>query len=577
MKHHRSFVFMPLLLWALTSMHGLAGAPRVWIVNETRHVLRSEPPGDLREANLCVARNEWGSFQILVRADAPVQGLRVEASELSGPGGHEPGRIQVRLYREHQLYLDHGTYRNADFKPDWYPDPLIPFEHPTTGEKLRDARFKAVPFDLPAAQTHGFWVDLYAPSNAVAGEYRGAVRVMAGQDQVAEIPLKLTVWNFMLPSVPAMETEFGSPASQLRAYYRQRAAKGKDAAPRNWAAIEAQCAQLLSEHRLNAVPPGEMLRPVLQPDGSFRIPAEKLLALRDFVQRYHVNAVQTPHPSEAVKDPESERDRLRAWLAAFDLAAKELNQPRLLFYTYLKDEPNTLEDYRYVQKWGRAVREAKSVVKVLVVEQPWTAPGEGGADSAWGDLYGAVDIWCPLFSLHRQESAAKRQALGETIWTYTALCQGSPTPWWHIDFPLLNYRVPAWMAWRDGMKGLLYWGGLSYWRQTEDAWTQAPFYTGNGRPQQGEKDIVFNGEGSLVYPAQAVGYDGVVPTIRLKALRDASEDYEYLAILQRLGKAAEAQKVVRSLTQTFFQWEKDPAAYEQARARLAALILSGSQ
>lgn len=577
MKHHRSFIFVSVLLLAGSSTHGFAGTPQVWIVTETRHVLRSEPPGNVREANLCVARNEWGSFQILVRAEAPVQGLRVEASELSGPGGHEPGRIQVRIYREHQLYLDHGTYRNADFKPDWYPDPLIPFEHPTMGEKLRDARFKAVPFDLPAAQTHGFWVDLHAPSNAVAGEYRGAVRVMAGQDQVAEIPLKLTVWNFMLPPVPAMETEFGSPASQLRAYDRQRAAEGKDAAPRNWAAIEAQCAQLLSEHRLNAVPPGEMLRPVLQPDGSFRIPAEKLLALRDFVQRYHVNAVQTPHPSEAIKDPESERDRLRAWLAAFDLAAKELNQPHLVLYTYLKDEPNTLEDYRYVQKWGRAVREAKSVVKVLVVEQPWTAPGEGGADSAWGDLYGAVDIWCPLFSLHRQESAAKRQALGETIWTYTALCQGPPTPWWQIDFPLLNYRVPAWMAWRDGMKGLLYWGGLSYWRQTEDAWTQAPFYTGNGRPQQGEKDIVFNGEGSLVYPAQAVGYDGVVPTIRLKALRDASEDYEYLAILQRLGKAAEAQKVVRSLTQTFFQWEKDPVAYEQARARLAALILSGSQ
>ena len=215
MKRHRSFVFMPLLLWALTSIHGFAAAPRVWIVTETRHVLRSEPPGNLREANLCVARNEWGSFQILVRADTPVQGLRVEASELSGPGGREPGGIQVRLYREHQLFLDHGTYRNADFKPDWYPDPLIPFEHPMAGEKLRDARFKAVPFDLPAGQTHGFWVDLYASSNAVAGEYHGTVRVMAGQDQVAEIPLKLTVWNFMLPPVPALETEFGSPASAV--------------------------------------------------------------------------------------------------------------------------------------------------------------------------------------------------------------------------------------------------------------------------------------------------------------------------------------------------------------------------
>ena len=203
------------------------------------------------------------------------------------------------------------------------------------------------------------------------------------------------------------------------------------------------------------------------------------------------------------------------------------------------------------------------VVKVLVVEQPWTAPGMGGADSAWGDLYGAVDIWCPLFSLHRQESAAQRQALGETIWTYTALCQGPPTPWWHIDFPLLNYRVPAWLAWRDGMKGLLYWGGMSYWDKTDDPWTQAPSYAGNGRLQQGEKGIVFQGEGSLVYPARAVGYDGIVPTIRLKALRDAIEDYEYLAIFDRLGKAAEARTLVRSLAKSFFQWEKDPAAYER--------------
>jgi len=132
------------------------------------------------------------------------------------------------------------------------------------------------------------------------------------------------------------------------------------------------------------------------------------------------------------------------------------------------------------------------------------------------------------------------------------------------------------MAWRDGMKGLLYWGGMSYWRQSEDPWTQAPFFTGNGQPQQGEKGILYQGEGSLVYPARAVGYDGVAPTIRLKALRDAIQDYEYLAMLERLGEAAEAQQVVRALTRTFFQWEKDPAAYEQARAKLAAMIVGAA-
>jgi hypothetical protein len=220
------------------------------------------------------------------------------------------------------------------------------------------------------------------------------------------------------------------------------------------------------------------------------------------------------------------------------------------------------------------VREAKSAVKVLVVEQTWTAPGQGGADAAWGDLYGAVDIWCPLFSLHQQESAAQRQALGETIWTYTALCQGKPTPWWHIDFPLLNYRVPAWMAWRCRMRGLLYWGGMSYWAKVDDPWQQAPYYAGSGKLQQGQKGIVFQGEGSLVYPARAVGYDGIVPTIRLKALRDAVEDYDYLALLEGQGQAAAADEIVKPLAESFFAWERDPAAYEQVRAKLAALILA---
>ena len=73
-----------------------------------------------------------------------------------------------------------------------------------------------------------------------------------------------------------------------------------------------------------------------------------------------------------------------------------------------------------------------------------------------------------------------------------------------------------------------------------------------------------------------MGYDGIVPTIRLKALRDGIEDYEYLAILDRLGKAAEARKLVRSLTESFFQWEKNPAAYEKTRAKLAALIVEAS-
>jgi hypothetical protein len=549
----------------------VAGAEwQVWTLAETRHILRSERPANLALVQLGAARNEWVSFQVLIRSDTPTSGIRVAAGDLLGAGGVGLRGAEARLYRQHQLRLETGTYRNDAFQPDWYPDPLIPFQHPATGKELAGARLTAVPFDLPARETHGFWVDLFVPAGTPPGDYRGVYRVTAGTGSVREIPVCLTVWNFTLPPTPTLVTEFGSPS--LRDYYRRQSKAGGQAEPSDWAGIEAQCAGMLSEHRFNATPPAAMLSPQPQPDGAFRIPSSQVRALQEFVDRYHVNALQIPHPSTAVKDPVAQRHTLNAWLAAFDQAAQELHRPQVGFYTYLRDEPNTLEDYRYVQTWGRAIREAKSVVKVLVVEQPWTEPGLGGADSAWGDLHGAVDIWCPLFSLHRPASAIQRQALGESIWTYTALCQGPPTPWWHIDFPLLNYRVPAWMAWRDGMNGLLYWGGFSYWNQTPDPWAQAPCYAGNGLPQQGQKGLLYYGEGSLVYPASAVGYDGIVPSIRLKALRDAIEDYEYLAILQRSGKTADAQKIVRSLTGSFFQWEKDPAAYETARARLAAMI-----
>ena len=84
------------------------------------------------------------------------------------------------------------------------------------------------------------------------------------------------------------------------------------------------------------------------------------------------------------------------------------------------------------------------------------------------------------------------------------------------------------------MSGLLYLGGMSYWRAVEDPWTDPWTY---GRP-----DRVYNGEGTLVYPGRAAGYEGIAPSLRLKALRDSVEDYEYLSILERSGLAAEAQE-----------------------------------
>ncbi len=542
------------------------GAWSVWTLSRTERVLRGSPPGKGTDVRLAAARGEVESFQILMRSDKRVRGISLVPDDLIGPGDAAIRAEAAVLYRQHALHITVPTHRNDAFQPGWYPDGLIPFRHPVTGKSLSGARLQAVPFDLPRHETHGFWIDLPVPPDARPGEYRGTYRLSGEGVPAVEVRVTLTVWDFVLPRVSTLQTALGSPAARMRGYYRPRAEQGKETEPVDWEAVEAQCANLLSRHRINATPPSGSLEPVIQPDGSFRIADDQIAAFRAFVDQYHVNAFCVPHPSRAVKDPVAQKDKLHEWLAAWDQAAERLDRP-VLFYTYLRDEPNDAEAYRYVQKWGRAIREANSVVKVLVVEQTWPQKEE------WGDLYGAVDIWCPLFSLFKPEPAAERQAAGETIWTYTALCQRDKTPWWHTDFPLLHYRVPAWTAWRYRIRGLLYWGGMSFWKQVDDPWTEP----GTLDRRQDGRGPLFNGEGSLLYPARAVGYEGIAPSLRLKALRDGIEDYEYLAVLERLGLAAPAQEVVLGLTPSWFTWEPNPSAYDAARAELAAMIVASQK
>ncbi len=111
----------------------------------------------------------------------------------------------------------------------------------------------------------------------------------------------------------------------------------------------------------------------------------------------------------------------------------------------------------------------------------------------------------------------------------------------------------------------MYWGSLTHWSEVADPWTEPGTFHPRG--------LVYNGEGSLVYPARDVGYDGIAPSLRLKALRDSIQDYEYLAILDRLGRAAEAEKIVVPLADSWFHWDPDPEHYDAARAELARLIV----
>ena len=110
------------------------------------------------------------------------------------------------------------------------------------------------------------------------------------------------------------------------------------------------------------------------------------------------------------------------------------------------------------------------------------------------------------------------------------------------------------------MTGLLYWTTV-YWEQVKDSWLDQLTYRGR-----------YNGEGSLFYPGADAGFAGPVTSIRLKNIREGMEDYEYFKILEDLGDREFVDAKVREISQTWFEWEKNPDKLYQVREEIAKRI-----
>ena len=103
------------------------------------------------------------------------------------------------------------------------------------------------------------------------------------------------------------------------------------------------------------------------------------------------------------------------------------------FYAYLKDngwekgayyfpvsEPNSKEAYDRVRALAQLVHEAEPSIRFLCTEQPYTQ------DAAWGDLHGAVDVWCPLFTFFDSEtSGSSPRTRRSSLDLYGTLSEGS--------------------------------------------------------------------------------------------------------------------------------------------------------
>jgi hypothetical protein len=491
--------------------------PAVWVVSSLTRVLRGDTPLQLTTPHLYAARGEYEAFQIAVRA--PTSGLTLQsaaASDLTNGAGGSLSGSNITLYREHYVQVTtsspdrHGS--NRSLGPGWYPDALIPFVNPNTGAPLTGGAYQAAPYTVDPAGTLAIWVDVWVAPGTSPGDYAGLVTLSTDQGNLS-VPWTLTVWNFTLPLKSTLRSAFlyGNTSS-------------------------------LSEDE-------ELLRNRIEP---LREPSWEQSTL---ISSFGLGDVALPFWSGA----DTNNCTMSAAPSANQIQASVASQTAGLSpYIYSADEiGNCPSLFPTMQQWAQNVHQAG--ISNLVVIPPTPALYDDGT----GTGRSAVDIWVVLPMQYNAASIAQVEAKGNEVWSYNALVQDGYSPKWLIDYDPIDYRIQAgFLSQSQGLTGVLYW--------RVDQWSPDPWNNVNNAGQFGSGN--YPGEGLLVYPGQDVGLSGVVPSMRLKQLRDGIEDYEYVAILKSLGRGDWALGLAGSVAPDWKNWTRDANALEAVRRQLGGQI-----
>ena len=480
--------------WAPAQADGAAATLRVWTETSLTKAFPGSPPTGRRSVWLDACRNEWESFQIVLRSGQLLRRVTVSVSDLPGAGATVPaGGIQV--FCEHFVRIESPSGNLVGEQREW-PDALLPMA------VLRHA-------EAPAGRNLAFWVSVFVPPRTPPGIYRGTATVSAGGRVKARLPVVLRVWDVELPAANRLGATAALYYDAIREYYNKHYRAGRpplaEGSP-EWQALKERYYRFLLEYRIS---PYDLPVPLDSP------------AAGRFLGDARAPRFRLPWLGDDAKAAESVgRLQAQGWAA------------RGFYYQY--DEPRA-EQYPGVRDLSDRLRRIAPSLPYLLTLFPTP------------DLEGAVDIWCPdigdTFGLgyldHEALAAERRAGTGRSTppagrrtpretWWYTMCVPRAPYPTWLVDDDASAHRIFFWMQALRGITGFVY-SMVHGW--TEDPYRDVSSFAGS------------NGDGLLLYPGEAFGGIGPFPSIRLQVIRDGIEDYE---LLHLLGEVRSAECGVRS-------------------------------
>jgi hypothetical protein len=531
-------------------------------------------PGD--SVTLAAAKNEWTSFALEVgnlKSDSGLS-LRLGALHLEGNAAATIAASNFETYQVLPMPVDvnrAGYVRHtgsACCSAGQLPRALLP-----TGNgagtinlaSLRDATHPTDPTAHPAANVPvHLWVDLHVPTEVRAGDYVAACDIIPtagpsdkpGQPRppLASIPLHLTVYDFALPDERHLQMVSQVSWDSLTRYYPQ---DFETVTPRlinreshRYAGTVKTLDALVAEAQRNRL---SVFFPRLQP--TVKWPA----------------FVQNPAPDVDWVDFDT---LVTPWLQGGCFADK-----MALGYWPLP-EPDFLRNYDVESRlryWSLATTHFDQndwLSKTAVVLEKQTPGRVGAGDSlelsaeAAGLLrsHARLRVTVPMedeqIELVDPKNPANAQMVDPAD-TSRLLCAAPslvfnppdqswsddvkrPAHWLRSDLPGLvpyvgaggdehDVRVWAWLAFLR-RASLVSWGSaLPSWKDGDD-------------PAQDASRAADPNELIWFYPGSWFGTDQPVPTIQLKWLRRAQQDYEYLWLAQQRGETIEAMQMARLIT-----------------------------
>src|SRR3984893_16492245 len=502
----------------------------VWVQSSLIRVGNTDAAGTASSISLSGARGETVDTQVIVRAPAGgLTNVNLSASALTGPGGATIPASNVTLYREYYITVtgtaSYGGGSNPPLGSGTYPEPLIPFNDPETGSPLcgTAATLKACNATVSAGQNQPYWIDISVPrgaTNSPTGTYTGSISVTAAQGNVT-IPVTLTVWNFELPVQPSelsLWTLWPPGPGNTITTLGQALMRNK---VMSWVDVAANASSDITSLGRNRSGLNANYLTEIQCSGSYsNIPSTS-----------QINTAAASFPAGLALD------------------------------FYVADELNGCpSSYTALKTMGANAHAANRSVKTMMTIN---TPDANLFNE--GDGRSAIDHWVLLDSVQQWPSLP--WAGPGDLWSYTS-CNAGPgnAPEWMMDYPPINERIQAgFLNWTQGATGILYY--------RSDGWT-----AGNTLSSWNNMDMLdcggFSrpGDGVFLYPPGPIGSSESAPGIRLKAIRDGIQDYEYAQILKNLGQTTYLDSIILPIATSWTNWSHSTTALEGARVQLGQKV-----